>query len=280
MAEKRRAAGSEGGAVRFAWFSDPHLNGAPDLAAYQRRFEEATAGARSASPQFTLITGDLVDDADSASYALFRRAAGALPHPVYCLPGNHDVGEKRFAAAPPGSVVTPEKLERYRAEAGPTWYRFEAAGRHFFVLTSSLFGSGLADETAQWRWLEQALTGERGQSCYLAFHHPLYLETPDEPGGTYWNVEPEPRARLLDMLERHSVRAVFTGHVHRGIRHCYRGTHLLTQTAISFGLGKPDERVEGWSVVTLGNHEPKIDFHRLTPGGPVIRDDPESHAAP
>jgi 3',5'-cyclic AMP phosphodiesterase CpdA len=272
MAGRQRAAGREVETLQFIWLSDPHLSGAPELEAFRRRFAEAVVAARSTDPAFTLITGDLVDQADSVSYALFRHEARELPGPVHCLPGNHDVGEKRFEAAPPGTVVTSEMLARYREAAGPTWYAFEACHHQFLVLTSSLFGSGLPEEATQWDWLERELARSHGFPTYLAFHHPLYLESPDEPGGTYWNVEPRPRARLFELIEKYGVRAVFTGHVHRSLRHCYRGTRLLTQTAVSFGLGVPEERVEGWSLVTLRDGEPELDFRRLTPGGVVIRE--------
>jgi 3',5'-cyclic AMP phosphodiesterase CpdA len=199
--------------------------------------------------------------------------AGELPGPVYVLPGNHDVGEKRFAAAPAGSIVTPERLAVYRASAGPTWQAFEVRGSRFVLLTSSLFGSGLPDEAAQWEWLENQLAGHREAPLYLSFHHPLYLEAVDEPGGTYWNVEPGPRKRLLKLLKSHHVRALFTGHIHRGLRHLVHGTELLTQTAISFGLGAPEARVEGWSLVTLADGAPpEVAFQRLTPGGTSIRE--------
>jgi 3',5'-cyclic AMP phosphodiesterase CpdA len=258
--------------LRFAWLSDPHLGTGVDLEAFRRRFAEAVAGARATAPAFTLITGDLVDQADPESYDYYRRLAAELPGPVYCVPGNHDVGEKRFAAAPQGSVVTTERLALYRAQAGPTWHTFEAAGRHFLLLTSSLLGSGLPDEAAQWTWLEAELAKRTPAPLYLALHHPLFLDTPDEPGGTYWNVEPAPRKRLLALLQQHGVRAVFSGHIHRGLRHCYSGTELLTQTAVSFGLGDPDHRVEGWSLVTLNDAAPELEFQRLTPGGAVIRE--------
>jgi 3',5'-cyclic AMP phosphodiesterase CpdA len=269
MSGKSPVAGING-VARFVWLSDLHLSPAPDLEAYRQRFAEAVTGASTTAADFTLITGDLVDQSDPKSYSLFRHVIRDLPGPVYFLPGNHDVGEKRFDGAPPGSVVTPEKLTRYRAEAGATWQAFDSHGHRFLLLTSSLFGSGLPDEEAQWEWLEQELETRSGIPTSLIFHHPLYLESPAEPGGTYWNVEPEPRSRLLELLGRHQIRAVFTGHIHRCLRHQYRDTHLLTQTAVSFGLGAPDQRVEGWSVVTLRDTTPEVDFHRLTPGGTVI----------
>jgi 3',5'-cyclic AMP phosphodiesterase CpdA len=271
MGGKQQSVRGDAGVVRFAWLSDPHLSALPDLEPYRRRFAEAVAGARAGSPDFTLITGDLVDQANVESYELFHRVAAELSGPVYCVPGNHDVGEKRFAGAPPGSIITAERLAVFRSGGVPAWQSFAVRGRHFFLLTSSLLGSGLADEGLQWEWLERELASLDGAPTYLAWHHPLYLDAADEPGGTYWNVEPEPRARLLKLMKSHHVRAVFTGHIHRGLRHEQQGTALFTQTAVSFGLGAPEERVEGWSLVTLTEDAPpQIDFHRLPPGGTTI----------
>src|SRR5437763_5114672 len=114
MRKTGAGAAREQGAPRFAWLSDLHLSPAPDLEAYRRRFTEAIDSARGAAPDFTLITGDLVDQAEDQSYAVFRRLIGKLSGPVYFLPGNHDVGEKQFAGAPLGGVVDAKKLERYR----------------------------------------------------------------------------------------------------------------------------------------------------------------------
>jgi len=157
MCGKQQAVRSDAGVVRFAWLSDTHLSAQADLEPYRRRFAEAIAGARAARPDFTLVTGDLVDKANAESYELFRRGVADLPGPVFCVPGNHDVGEKRFEAAPPGSVVTSERMAAYRAASGLAWQRFSVQGRHFLLLTSSLFGSGLPDERQQWEWLEREL---------------------------------------------------------------------------------------------------------------------------
>ncbi|NJD08609.1 MAG: 3',5'-cyclic-AMP phosphodiesterase [Methylococcaceae bacterium] len=41
-------------------------------------------------PDLFLLTGDLVQDPEAATYRRLRRLLSEMPAPVYCLPGNHD----------------------------------------------------------------------------------------------------------------------------------------------------------------------------------------------
>jgi hypothetical protein len=90
----------------------------------------------------------------------------------------------------------------------------------------------------------------------LLTHYPLYLKTPDEPGDPYWNVEPEPRARLLALLAKtDNLRAVLSGHLHRGLTNRGEGSSvpgalLYTSPPVSFGLPR-GHQPEGWSLITI-----------------------------
>ncbi|MDZ4087054.1 MAG: phosphodiesterase [Tabrizicola sp.] len=78
----------------IAHLSDPHL--CPPGALYQSvldpapRFARALAQASSFRPDLLILSGDLTEHGDAASYAHARDLLAALPCPVLAIPGNHD----------------------------------------------------------------------------------------------------------------------------------------------------------------------------------------------
>lgn len=84
----------------------------------------------------------------------------------------------------------------------------------------------------------------------LLIHYPLYLETPDETGGDYWNVEPAPRARLLSLLHRGGIRAVLSGHIHYPLVLAENGIMHISAPPVSFGLPR-ESQPEGWTLLTI-----------------------------
>ena len=94
-------------------------------------------------------------------------------------------------------------------------------------------------------------------------YYPPYVNKADEPGGGYWNIEPEPRARLLAALQRGGVKILLTGHLHYQATNHYEGMLIETTAAVSFGIPHP-LAPEGWTLVTMQpKGDPKIEFHRV-----------------
>ncbi|MFC2031349.1 metallophosphoesterase family protein, partial [Chloroflexota bacterium] len=83
--------------------------------------------------------------------------------------------------------------------------------------------SGLPEEGAQWAWLEETLAeiaGGQPEQLFLFTHLPLFIRDPYERldqtdyRNRYLVIAPPGRDRLLDLVRRCHVSAVFTGHAH------------------------------------------------------------------
>ncbi len=244
--------------VRIALVSDPHATLAQtgDEAAYKERFDRVIAEVNEARVDMVLVAGDLTQSGKPEQIAQFKAQVKNFRAPVRTVFGNHDVGAKRgITGAKPGDGVSSERVARLEAELGPSFWSDTLSGVRIVGVNASLWGSGLPAETRQWAFTERALKPARDAAApptLLLSHYPLYLSSPDEPGGVYWNVEPAPRARLLSLIEKSgTVRAVLCGHLHRAVagRTAF-GVFLYATPPVSFGLPK-DRQPEGWTLVTL-----------------------------
>ncbi|MCL5269200.1 MAG: metallophosphoesterase [bacterium] len=180
-------------------------------------FARAIAHANRLRPEFVVVCGDLVNrPGDPAQIAELLRVAGGLDRriPLRWVAGNHDLG----------NTPTAESLERYRATFGLDWYSFDRRGCHFVVLDSCLLRDPdclPGDAARQWEWLQEDLAdaarrapGRASARIIVFMHHSLFLNAPDEED-QYFNIPRARRGPLLELLHRHGVEAVFSGHYHR-----------------------------------------------------------------
>lgn len=189
-----------------------------------RRFQTARIGqalqlARELEPRFVLHLGDLVqefpgttDFPESLRQAKEQLDAAGLE--MYHAPGNHDVGDKPdpTTAAP---WTTGAFLEHYHEHVGPSWFSVDHDDLHVVLLNTSIMNSQLPEAGQQWAWLEEDLAVNRDRRIVVAYHIPAYVMSPGEPSlGHYDNIAEPARSRLLTLLERHGVEAVFAGHSH------------------------------------------------------------------
>lgn len=239
---------------RIALVSDTHTTRGTneDQPLYRGRLDRVIAEVNAAKVDLVLIAGDVTQGAKPEEMSDFLAQIKEFTAPVRYVLGNHDAGGKRIEGKPGG--ITAERLARVEAGLGPAFWKYEAPGVRVLGVTASLFGSGLPREQDQWAFLERELAptapGSQQPATLLLLHYPLFLQTPDEPGGDYWNIEPEPRARLLALLKRGGVRAVLSGHLHYGAEASWSGIFFVTTPPVSFGLPR-DRQPEGWTIVTL-----------------------------
>jgi predicted phosphodiesterase len=207
----------------FAVVADTHVNPEDGCTSSPWRTNRlANARARTVvaqinafHPEFVIHLGDLVHPVPShpgyAAAALrFRALFAELRAPLHLVAGNHDMGDKPTPWMPAASVNA-RFLELYRAHFGKDFYAFDHGGCRFVVLNSQILNSGFADERAQWAWLEEQLaTHER---VFLFKHYPPFVCDEDEDEH-YDNVAEPARSRLLALIRRHPVEALFCGHVH------------------------------------------------------------------
>lgn len=192
-------------------------------------------------PDVVVHVGDVTADAalDPDDLAVARRELGRLARPLHTVPGNHDVGENPHAGLadlPAGhdsrdGLVTPERLDRYRAVLGPDRWSVDVPGWRLVGINAQLLGSGLDDEADQWHWLESLLApspSRSGPRVALVVHKPL-VPTPalptDTSPGRY--VPAGPRARLFELLRPFPGGLVISGHCHQFATHAAHDlTHL------------------------------------------------------
>jgi 3',5'-cyclic AMP phosphodiesterase CpdA len=249
--------------LRIALVADPHITRgtAEDQAQYKGRFDRVIASVNDAKVDLVLIAGDLTQGGKPEDIGDFQAQIKGFQTPVWVAPGNHDVGDKHMPGKKGG--VTTARVNAYEAAYGPSFWSRNFQGIRVIGVNSSLLGSGLPAEADQWAFLEKELDPANTMPTLLVMHYPLFLHTPDEPGGGYWNVEPEPRARLLGLIMRSkSVRAVLTGHLHRSIAAQIGDVFFYTTPPVSFGIPR-GRQPEGWTLITLSPDGSFIsaDFH-------------------
>ena len=95
-----------------------------------------------------------------------------------------------------------------------------------------MLGSGLPREAKQWScWIRNWRVLRH--CTLLLTHYPLFIKTPDKRAGSTWNIEPEPRKRLLVALKKGGVKAVLSGHLHSPLNLQADGiTYITTQACL------------------------------------------------
>jgi len=221
----------------FAIIADSHLNPAEggNTSPWQtnhlanQRNEIVLRAINRLRPSFTVHVGDVVhplpytkDFVPAAHFAsqLYQQ----LGSPFYIAPGNHDIGDKCLAGNPAATITT-ESCAIYEEHFGKQWTSFEHEGMCFIVINACLLGSGLADEKAQWAWLEQVLSKNQERRKFLFSHYPPFITEPREDNH-YDNIDREPRLRLLELLAKFEVEALFAGHVHTFFLNRYENTWM------------------------------------------------------
>jgi len=103
------------------------------------------------------------------------------------------------------------------------------------LLDTPVLNTGWESEAAQWIWLERTLSDatEAGERIFMFGHYPPYLWAADEQEH-YDNLAPAVRTRLLALISRHRVEAVFSGHVHRFFHSRHGDTDLYVVPATGF----------------------------------------------
>lgn len=210
----------------FALITDTHIrppqgdDSSPyavnDLANGRARFACNLLAAQ--EPEFTVHLGDMVHTLPhlptyQAACDEAHRIFDPLKPQLHFVPGNHDIGDKPMAASPAGAVDD-QTMSVYQTQFGPSWHCFEQQGCLFVVINSSLVNSQTAMEEEQRLWLETTLSRHDGKRTFLFSHYPPFINQPAEPSH-YDNYAEPGRSWLLDLIAKHEIEAVISGHVHQ-----------------------------------------------------------------
>lgn len=201
-------------------------------------------------PRFVIVCGDLTNA--TPEHARYREQVAQYHQdfsqvdpeiPLVCVCGNHDIGNR----------PTPGSIASYRENFGDDYFAFWVGGVCNVVLNSSVLKdpTGAPDVlAAQQTWLQQQLRNARAAKArhiLLFQHHPLFLETEDEPD-RYFNIPLERRLPLLDQLKQADVRAVFAGHYHRNAYGRAGAMEMITTGPVGRPLGKDPS---GFRIVSV-----------------------------
>jgi 3',5'-cyclic AMP phosphodiesterase CpdA len=219
--------------MRIVQISDTHLSPVkPHFADNWGPLAEWIAAER---PDLLIHTGDVTVDGADIEEDL-RHAAELIRRlgiRFRAVPGNHDVGD----IGHPRQPVTDERLARWRAHFGPDRWIEDIEGFRLIGIDAMLLGSNRTEEAAQAEWLEAAMAKAKGRCLAWFLHKPLFLDSADEGDTGYWSVKPRPRARLIELARRYSVRLVASGHLHRAHQIVCEGIRYIWAPASSFLVG-------------------------------------------
>jgi serine/threonine-protein phosphatase CPPED1 len=185
-----------------------------DYKAERRDFGKAITAANRFHPEFVVICGDLVNEAENKKQIVaFKEIAAQLDSniSIYLLPGNHDIGHK----------PTAQLLQSYRHNFGPDYYSFSMHGITFVVLNSTLLkepSRALDDAYKQELWIDSTLheTYKRQSPIIIFQHHPWFLKDEDEKDSNF-AMPKTIRKKYLALFKRYGVIKIFSGHLHQNV---------------------------------------------------------------
>lgn len=166
-----------------------------------------------------LFAGDLVQSGLRPEYEAFDRAIDRLEHPLYAIPGNHDLIDREG-----GKSLSLSEFER-RYTPGELPYHERIGGVDLLALNSNRstrdsiatsYTGRLAPESLA--WLEDKLATL--EDPLVAVHHNLpgtrsiLLDTLEDLPVSGGSPDFETAAELVDVLERGGAPLALTGHVH------------------------------------------------------------------
>ena len=214
----------------------------------------AVDAINSLKPEFTVVTGDLVNDVDDPLQdELFRKGIARLDIPYYLLPGNHDYRND----------WTQKIKNDYVALRGYDRFSFTKNGCAFIGIDSNRIKAKATEaENEQWAWLERELKkAKKAKYTFLFLHCPIFKKDIDEPED-YENFPMESRRKYIDLLKEYGVDAVLAGHTHKDYDTVFEGIRLVAANPVCNGIGHGQP---GFNTVSLTKDGFEIEFHP-TPG--------------
>ena len=219
--------------MRVIQISDTHLS--RNKPHFVDNWASLAAWIAGQHPDLVIHTGDVTVDGAGVEEDL-RHAAGlmrGLGVPFRAVPGNHDVGDPRHRHQP----VDAERLRRWRSHFAADRWAEDVENWRLIGFDAMLLGSGEPEEAAQDDWLRTLMSGAGDRHIAWFLHRPLFLDSPDEGDTGYWSVKPQPRSRLIELVRRHPVGLVASGHLHKAHDFRYHGTRYIWAPSSAFLLG-------------------------------------------
>jgi 3',5'-cyclic-AMP phosphodiesterase len=253
----------------LAQLSDPHVVAGPgDTASADALAAAVRAVLRlDPAPDAVLVSGDVTNTADAASYARAAEVLAPLPMPVHVLAGNHDDRAALRAAFPLGAEVAADGDAPYRWTVRCGALRLVGCDTTVPGSDAGRFG---AESIA---WLSARLAEEPLVPTIVAMHHPPVaigiapldaIGLPDADGASL--------AGLLAGAPQ--VRRVVCGHVHRAAAGALGGLGVFTCPSV-YMQADLDLSGDASAEIVLAPGAAAFGVHVLTGDGEIV-----SHVAP
>jgi 3',5'-cyclic AMP phosphodiesterase CpdA len=219
--------------MRIIQISDTHLS--PGKAHFADNWAPLARWIAEQRPDLVIHTGDVTVDGaeveeDLRYCAELMRGLGVR---FRAVPGNHDVGDAGHNHQP----VSDERLRRWRTHFGPDRWVEDIEDWRLIGLDALLLGSGEREEEVQADWLYGIMNDAGSRRIAWFLHRPLFLDSPSEGDTGYWSVKPQPRSQLIELIRRHSVPLVASGHLHKAHDFLDDGTRYIWAPATAFLVG-------------------------------------------
>jgi len=218
-------------------------------------------------PAFVVISGDLTNQGDTASYRLLRDMLADLPMPVIHALGNHDnrAAFRAVFADIVGDASSPD---------APYYHHAVQGGVQIITLDTSVpgrVGGRICDE--QFTFLEQALRAAPDLAKLLVIHHPpLICKT-----ALAWeSLDRNDSDRLATALRGHNVAGILSGHIHVNRVSHWHGIPVILCNGLhaTIDVLKPSgmriEEGTGFGYCSLGASGITVSFVPLTPERPIL----------
>ena len=182
--------------------ADPHLHSDTHLSLVEmvRRIRDM-----SPQPDFVVISGDLTNQGDVASYQLLAEILNGIAPPVFLTLGNHDKREnfRQVFRHLPGLLAD---------LSAPCFQSTHLGGLKVIALDTSLpgrVGGGIGE--AQFAALTAELTADVGIAKLLVMHHPPLIDV----SALRWeSLDQKQTEELAKRLAGHHIVGILSGHIH------------------------------------------------------------------
>ena len=249
---------------RIVQISDTHLS--PERPFFQHNWEVLVELLNADPPDLVICTGDISINgaADEAELAFAAGQLRRLRSETLIVPGNHDVGNSLPDVRGGEPLISADRLLAFRRTVGPDYWAKDFEQWRLVGLNAMLPGSALPEDREQWTWLEETLAGAGRRKTMVFMHKPLFLNDPDDPVPTQSSMYPEHRRSLIEMLDRHRVSALATGHQHDYRRQRIGRTRLIWAPSTAFVIDASARLYPRYGTRRVGYVEHRVAGRRLS----------------
>lgn len=194
------------------------------------------------NPSFLIVGGDMTRDGATHRFELEQIKADLdqLPFPYYCIPGNHEVGNKYLASS--SVSIQKEYIRLYRSVFGPSAWSFTHGNVRFRGFNALLAGSGLKEESELWEWLSDQVSQSEMKYNVWIIHPALFIDDMKEPNWDvkinrndwYFGIDEPHRSKILRIFKEAGADIVVSAHIHCRRRRVVDGIEFLNAPATSF----------------------------------------------